>query len=201
LARRRIHGNGRCDGQLTGIQNDLFRPFARRLDPDNRSIEGDRLISEYRWGPWQEPAGDEQQSRKGASDEDKIAGYRQRSSLRKIEQFRLTCSLDEGAAVMDTGLTLVRNATKQSTPMANVAKLNTLLMSAPVPFPFRADAAGSTPRHVASRRACFDGRNGTRLGVTDGAGSAVGCEEGKAYSAAIMFDFKSMPSAFATPAP
>jgi hypothetical protein len=43
----------------------------RRLDPDNRSIEGDRLISEHRWGLWQKPAGDEQQSRKRASDEDK----------------------------------------------------------------------------------------------------------------------------------
>ena len=33
----------------------------------------------------------------------------------KIEQFRLTCSLDEGAVVTDTGFTLVRNATKHST--------------------------------------------------------------------------------------
>jgi hypothetical protein len=119
--------------------------LVRRLDPDNRSIEGDRLISEHRWGLWQKPAGDEQQSRKRASDEDKIAGYRQRSSLRKIEQFRFTCSLDEGAAVTDTGLTLVRNATKHSTPMVNVARLNTFLISAPVPFPIRADAADSTP--------------------------------------------------------
>jgi hypothetical protein len=133
------------DGQLTGIQNDLFRPFSRGLDPDNRSIEGDRLVSEYRWGPWQKPAGDEQQSRKRASDEDQIAGYRQRSSLRKIEQFRSTCSLDEGAAVTDTGLTLVRNATKHSTPMVKVARLNTFLISAPVPFPIRADATDSTP--------------------------------------------------------
>jgi hypothetical protein len=62
----------------------------RRLDPDNRSIEGDRPISEHRWGFWQKPAGDEQQSRKRASDEDTIAGYRQRLSLLKIEQFRFT---------------------------------------------------------------------------------------------------------------
>jgi hypothetical protein len=115
-----------------------------RLDPDNRSIEGDGLISERRWGVWQKPAGDEQQSRKRASDEDKIPGYRQRSSLLKIEQFRFTCPLDEGGAVMDTGLTLVTNATKHSTPMANMARLNTLLISAPVPFPFRADAADFT---------------------------------------------------------
>jgi hypothetical protein len=47
------------------------------LDPDNRSIEGDGLISKRRLGRWQKPAGDEQQSRKRASDEDKIAGYRQ----------------------------------------------------------------------------------------------------------------------------
>jgi len=29
------------------------------LIPDNRSIEGDRLISEHPWRPWQKPAGDE----------------------------------------------------------------------------------------------------------------------------------------------
>jgi hypothetical protein len=50
----------------------------RRLDPDNRSIESDRLIGEHRWGRWQTPAGDEQQSRKRATNEDKIAGYRHR---------------------------------------------------------------------------------------------------------------------------
>jgi hypothetical protein len=66
----------------------------RRLDPDDRSIEGDRLIREHRWRLWQKPTGDEQQSRKRASDEDKIPGYRQRSSLLKIEQFRFTCSLE-----------------------------------------------------------------------------------------------------------
>jgi hypothetical protein len=40
--------------------------------------------------------------------------------------------------MMETGLTLVTNATKHSTPMANVVRLNTLLISAPVSFPFRA---------------------------------------------------------------
>jgi hypothetical protein len=99
-----------------------------RSDPDNRAIEGDRLIGEHRWRLWQKPAGDEQQSRKYTSDKDQIADYRQRSSLLKIEQFRFTCSLEEGAAVMDTGFTLVRNATKHSTPMANVASLNALLI-------------------------------------------------------------------------
>jgi hypothetical protein len=58
------------------------------LDPDNHSIEGDRLIGERRWEVWQKPAGDEQQNRKRASDEDKIAGYRQCLSFLKIEQFR-----------------------------------------------------------------------------------------------------------------
>jgi hypothetical protein len=48
-----------------------------RFYPDNRSIEGDRLISKLRWGNWQKPAGAEQQNRKRASDEDKIAGYKQ----------------------------------------------------------------------------------------------------------------------------
>jgi hypothetical protein len=88
LDRRRVYDNGRFDGRLTGVQNHLFRPFVRRLDPDNRSIEGDRLIGEHRWGHWQKPGGDEQQSRKRASDEDKIADYRQRLSLLKIEQFQ-----------------------------------------------------------------------------------------------------------------
>jgi hypothetical protein len=177
---------------------DLFRPFVRRPDPDDRSIEGDRLISEHRLRTSAEASRDEQQSRKRASDEDKIAGYRQRSSLLKIEQFRFTCSLDEGAAVTDTGLTFVRNATKHSTPMATVARLNTFLISDPVPFPFRVDAADLL-LHVASRP-CFYGRDGTRLGgVTDGRRVPSVGEEGEVYSAAIMLDFKSMPSDFATP--
>jgi hypothetical protein len=134
----------------------------RRRDPDNRSIEDDRLISEHRWGLWQKPAGDEQQCCKRASDEDKIADYRQRSSLLKIEQFqfafrthpkKLNVSLDSHLLArrrrcnVETGLTLVTNAAKHKTPMANVARLNALLISAPVPFPFRADAAPqrSTP--------------------------------------------------------
>jgi hypothetical protein len=44
------------------------------LDPDNRSIEGDGLISERHWNVWQKPAGNEQQNRKYAADDDKIAG-------------------------------------------------------------------------------------------------------------------------------
>jgi hypothetical protein len=52
----------------------------RRLDPDDRSIDG-QLIGEHRWGRWQAPAGDQQQSRKHASDEDKVAGYGHRLSL------------------------------------------------------------------------------------------------------------------------
>jgi hypothetical protein len=85
------------------------------LDPDNRPIPADGLISERRWGVWQKPAGDEQQSRKRASDEDKIAGYRHPLSLLTIEQFRFSfsphpkgrthhwtrpCSLGEGVAKM-----------------------------------------------------------------------------------------------------
>src|ERR1700733_853177 len=95
LDRRRVHDNGTCDAQLTGVQNDLFRPFVRRLDPDNRSIETDRLIGKYRWGRWQTRAGDEQQSRKRASDEDKIAGYRHRLSVLKIGQFRFSIKTSE----------------------------------------------------------------------------------------------------------
>jgi hypothetical protein len=45
------------------------------------ALSGDGLISERRRRIWQKPAGDEQQSRKRASDKDEIAGYRQRSSL------------------------------------------------------------------------------------------------------------------------
>jgi hypothetical protein len=65
-------------GRLTGVQDDLFWPLARRLDPDDRSIDDLGPISEHRWRRWQTPAGDEQQSRKRASDEDKVAGYRHR---------------------------------------------------------------------------------------------------------------------------
>jgi hypothetical protein len=45
--------------------------------------------------------------------------------------------------MMEAGLTLVRKATKHSAPMANVARLNKLLISNPVPFLFRVDAAES----------------------------------------------------------
>jgi len=48
-----------------------------RFYPYNWSIEGDGLISKRRWGNWQKPAGAEQQNRKRASDEDKIADYKQ----------------------------------------------------------------------------------------------------------------------------
>jgi hypothetical protein len=61
----------------------------RRLDPDDRSLERLRPVSEPRRERWQAPAGDEQQSRKRASDNDKIAGYGHRLSLLQIEQFRL----------------------------------------------------------------------------------------------------------------
>jgi hypothetical protein len=121
-----------------------FNPATARSA--NRSVEGDRLTSKHRWGLWQKPARDEQQSRKRASNEDEIAGYGHRLSLLKIEQFQFAfrihpksrthhwtpiCSIGEDAAVMETGFTLVTNVTKHSTPMANVAKLNTLVISAP----------------------------------------------------------------------
>jgi hypothetical protein len=75
--RRFLDGRSRYD-RMAGVQDDLFRPFARRLDPDDRSIDDLGPISEHRWRRWQTPAGDEQQSRKHASDEDKVAGYRHR---------------------------------------------------------------------------------------------------------------------------
>jgi hypothetical protein len=71
----------------------------RRLDPDNRSINGDRLIGKHRPRCWQTPAGDEQQSRKRASDDDKIAGYGHRLPLLQIEQFGLARDRDTAPQV------------------------------------------------------------------------------------------------------
>ena len=98
LRRRRLLNGGRRYCRLAGVQDDLFRPFARRLDPDTCSIDG-QLISEHRWGRWQTPAGDEQQSRKRASDEDKVAGYGHRLPLPQIEQFRLAHDHDTAPQV------------------------------------------------------------------------------------------------------
>jgi hypothetical protein len=92
LCRRRRLDDRRRYCRLAGDQDDFFRPFMRRLDPDDRSLDGQRLISEHRWGRWQTPAGDHQQSRKRASDEDKVAGYGHRLSLLQIEQCRLARS-------------------------------------------------------------------------------------------------------------
>ena len=72
---------------MAGLQNDFFWPFVRGPDPDARPVDVMLMISEHRWGRWQAPAGDEQQGRKCASNEDKVAGYRHRLSLLKIEQF------------------------------------------------------------------------------------------------------------------
>jgi hypothetical protein len=53
--------------------------------------------------------------------------------------------LDAGAALMASGFTVVTNTTKHSTPMANVARLKTSFMSAPVHFPLRAEPAHQQP--------------------------------------------------------
>jgi hypothetical protein len=74
-------------GRLVGFQDDLFRPFARRLDPDDRSID-DELLREHRRRHWQTPVGGQQQSRKRGSDEGKVTGYGQCLSLQQIEQWR-----------------------------------------------------------------------------------------------------------------
>ena len=96
---------------------------------------------------------------------------------------------------MGTGPTLVTNATKHNTPMANVTRLNTLLISAPVPFPRRCGRRlHSLTRRVATT--LFLRQEQYAVG-----GGRRRREGGEAYSAAIIFDFKSMPSAFATPAP
>ena len=39
LRRRRLLDGRRRDGRGAGVQDDLFRPFVRRLDPDDRSID------------------------------------------------------------------------------------------------------------------------------------------------------------------
>jgi hypothetical protein len=57
----------RCYGRLAGVQDDLFRPFVRRLDPNDRFID-DKLLGEHRGRRWKTPAGDQQQSRKRGSD-------------------------------------------------------------------------------------------------------------------------------------
>jgi len=66
----------------------------RRLDPDDRSLERLRLISEPRRERWKTPTGDEQQSGKRASDDDEIAGYGHRLPLLQIEPFRLAHDRD-----------------------------------------------------------------------------------------------------------
>lgn len=74
LRRRRFPDGRRRYCRLAGVQDDFFRPFVRRLDPDDRPVD-DWLISEPRWMRWQTPVDDTQQNRKRASDQDKVAGY------------------------------------------------------------------------------------------------------------------------------
>jgi hypothetical protein len=88
LRRRRLVGGRRRYCRLVGVQDDFFRPFVRRLDADNRSIDGNRLIGEHRRRRWQTPPGDEQQGNERASDEHKIPRYGHRLSLLQIEQCR-----------------------------------------------------------------------------------------------------------------
>jgi hypothetical protein len=53
----------------------------RRFDPDNRSLDGDRLTSNHRRRCWKTPLGDEQQNDEHASDGHKIPRYGHRLSL------------------------------------------------------------------------------------------------------------------------
>src|SRR5258708_113968 len=53
--------------------------------------------------------------------------------------------LDAGTALMASGFTVVTNTTKHSAPMANVARLKTSFISAPIHFPFRAEPAHQQP--------------------------------------------------------
>jgi hypothetical protein len=72
--RRRLLDGPMCYGRLAGVQDDLFRPFAHRLDPDNRSID-DQLFGEHRCGRWQTPVGYQKKNHKRASDDREISGY------------------------------------------------------------------------------------------------------------------------------
>jgi hypothetical protein len=74
LRRRRFLDGRKRYGRLAGVQDDLFRPFAHRLDPDNRSID-DQLFGEHRCGRWQTPVGYQKKNHKRASDDREISGY------------------------------------------------------------------------------------------------------------------------------
>src|SRR6266403_2535558 len=53
--------------------------------------------------------------------------------------------LDAETALMASGFTVVTNTTKHSAPMANVARLKTSFITAPIHFPFRAEPAHQQP--------------------------------------------------------
>src|SRR5258707_1449241 len=53
--------------------------------------------------------------------------------------------LDAGIALVASGFTVVANTTKHSARMANVARLKTSFISAPIHFPFRAEPAHQQP--------------------------------------------------------
>jgi hypothetical protein len=56
------------------VSRTIYSAFKRRLDQDDRSID-DQLMGERCRGRWRTPVGNQQQSRKRASDEDEVAGY------------------------------------------------------------------------------------------------------------------------------
>jgi hypothetical protein len=103
--------------------------------------------------------------------------------------------------MMETGPTLVRKATKHSPPMANVARLNKLLISNPVPFLFRVDAADSNSLICRVRKFLFERQERYPIGRQTLRGAPSAGDDSEAYSSAILIYFKSMPNAFATPAP
>jgi hypothetical protein len=101
LRRRRLLDGRKRYCRPAGVQDDFFRPFVRRLDPDNRSVSGDRLIGKHRRRRWQTPSGDEQQSDERASDEHKIPRYGHRLSLLQIEQCRFAQNRDASLLARD----------------------------------------------------------------------------------------------------
>jgi hypothetical protein len=72
LHRQRLLDGGRRYRRPASVQRNLVRPFARRPDPDSRPIDS-QPFNKQRWGLRQAPAGDDQQSGKHASNDNKIA--------------------------------------------------------------------------------------------------------------------------------
>jgi hypothetical protein len=81
---RQYFASRRHDRRLGGVELNLFRPFTRGFDPDDRARDELRAISENRRGLGKAPADDQEQSSERASDKHKIPGYGHSPSLPSI---------------------------------------------------------------------------------------------------------------------